>query len=116
MPTLTIHLSEETQTKDIREELLGRGSRLVAETLGKPEDYVMVACNYTALSMGGVRGNAAFVELRSIGGLDAAINRRLSQDLCTLVNETTGVPPERIYINFLDVPRTDWGWNNKTFG
>lgn len=116
MPMLTIHLSEEQQAKDVREELLGRGSRLVAETIGKPEEYVMVACGYSALSMGGERGNAAFVELRSIGGLDPDVNRHLSESLCTLIHETTGVPPARIYINFLDIPRSDWGWNNKTFG
>jgi phenylpyruvate tautomerase PptA (4-oxalocrotonate tautomerase family) len=26
------------------------------------------------------------------------------------------VPPDRIYLNFTDVPAGNWGWNGDTFG
>ena len=44
-------------------------SKTVAETIGKPEQYVMVtACQATMLTSGNT-GDAAFVDVRSIGGL-----------------------------------------------
>ncbi|MGA2180101.1 MAG: phenylpyruvate tautomerase MIF-related protein [Verrucomicrobiota bacterium] len=26
------------------------------------------------------------------------------------------MPPDRIYLNFTDVPAANWGWNGNTFG
>jgi phenylpyruvate tautomerase PptA (4-oxalocrotonate tautomerase family) len=56
------------------------------------------------------------VDLRSIGGLDDDVNRQLSQKVCRLLNETLGVPQNRIYLNFTDVPASHWGWKGVTFG
>jgi phenylpyruvate tautomerase len=56
------------------------------------------------------------VDIRSIGGLNDDVNRQLSQRIATLLNESLGVPPDRIYLNFTDVPAGSWGWNGDTFG
>jgi phenylpyruvate tautomerase len=96
--------------------LLAALSGIVAETIGKPEKYVMVTVNPAAILMSGKGGDAAFVEVRSIGGLGGNVNRQLSQKICRLLNRSLGVPSERIYLNFADVEAGNWGWDEKTFG
>jgi phenylpyruvate tautomerase len=95
--------------------LLATLSKTVAETIGKPEQYVMVTLSQAAMLMSGNQGKAAFVDVRSIGGLSGDVNRRLSQKLCKLLNDALGVPENRVYLNFTDVEASNWGWNGSTF-
>jgi phenylpyruvate tautomerase len=74
----TVVLSE-----DKRKALLASLSKTVAETIGKPEQYVMVTVGQAAMLMSGNPGHAAFVDVRSIGGLTNDVNRKLSQKVCT---------------------------------
>jgi phenylpyruvate tautomerase len=101
---------------DKRQALLASLSRTLAEVTGKPEQYVMVTANQIAMQMAGKPGDAAFVDVRGIGGLSGEVNRRLSQQLCRLLNETLGVPPNRIYLNFTEFEASNWGWQGNTFG
>jgi phenylpyruvate tautomerase PptA (4-oxalocrotonate tautomerase family) len=96
--------------------LVGSLSKLIAGTIGKPEQYVMVSISKAAMFMSGEPGEAAFVDIRSIGGLSDDVNRTLSQQVCKLLNESLGIPSERIYLNFTDVGAGNWGWNGSTFG
>ena len=102
--------------EDQRKTLLAALSKTVAETIGKPEQYVMVAVGQAAMLMSGKPGEAAFVDIRSIGGLTDDVNQKLSQKICQLLNEVLGVPPNRIYLNLTDVEASNWGWNSRTFG
>jgi phenylpyruvate tautomerase len=99
-----------------RQELLASLSRIVAETIGKPEQYVMVTMTPTSIVMSGKPGDAAFVDIRSIGGLSADVNRRLSQKVCGLLVQCLRLPQNRIYLNCTDVEAANWGWNGDTFG
>jgi phenylpyruvate tautomerase PptA (4-oxalocrotonate tautomerase family) len=101
---------------DKRQALIGSLSRIVAETIGKPEQYVMVTLSPAAMLMSGKAGDAAFVDIRSIGGLNSKVNEQLSQKVCGLLKQSLGIAPERIYINFTDVEASAWGWNGGTFG
>ena len=103
-------------TDDKRKALLASLSKIVAETIGKPEQYVMVTISPAAILMSGKPGDAALVDVRSIGGLSGDVNRRLSQKVCRLLNESLGVPQERIYLNFTKVEAGNWGWKGTTFG
>jgi phenylpyruvate tautomerase len=107
----TVALSGEKQNA-----LLVSLSKLVAETIGKPEQYVQVALSPASMLMSGKPGAAAFVDVRSIGGLSADVNRLLASKLCQCLQESLGVPSDRIYLNFTDVKPTHWGWNGNTFG
>ena len=107
----TVALSEDKQKA-----LLGSLSRTVAETIGKPEQYVMVTISQATIAMSGKPGDAAFVEIRSIGGLSSSVNRKLSQQVCILLNDYLGIPPDRVYLNFADMDAGNWGWNGSTFG
>jgi len=107
----TVALSDEK-----RKALLPALSKIVAETIGKPEDYVMVTINSSAILMAGKPGDAAFVDIRSIGGLSKDVNRQLSKKVCALLSESIGVAQNRIYLNFSDIDAGNWGWNGNTFG
>lgn len=99
-----------------RKDLLAGLSGIVANTIGKPEQYVMVIVNTSAILMSGKTGDAAFVDVRSIGGLNTNVNRQLSQKICRLLNQSLGVPPDRVYLNFTEVAASHWGWDGNTFG
>jgi phenylpyruvate tautomerase len=101
---------------DKRKTLLASLSKALAETTGKPEQYVMVTASQSAMLMAGKPGEAAFVDIRGIGGLSGDVNRQLSQKVCRLLNEALGVPAERIYLNFTEIEASNWGWNGNTFG
>ena len=103
-------------TEDQRRALLASLSKTVTETIGKPEQYVMVTASQAAMQMSGSPGDAAFVDVRSIGGLTGDVNRKLSQKVCQLLHDSLGIPPNRIYLNFTDVQASHWGWNGSMFG
>jgi phenylpyruvate tautomerase len=108
----TVALSDEK-----KKTLLGSLSKAVAGTTGKPEQYVMVSISHSAaMLMSGKAGEAAFVDIRGIGGLSGEVNRKLSQQVCKLLNESLGVAPDRVYLNFTHVDAGNWGWNGSTFG
>lgn len=95
--------------------LAARASAVVAEQLGKPERYVMVAVETTpAMLFAGSSDPLAYLELKSIG-LPESCTGDTSRALCELVSGETGIAPERIYIEFSDAERKMWGWNSSTF-
>jgi phenylpyruvate tautomerase len=102
--------------EDKRKVLLASLSKAVAETIGKPEQYVMVTAGKSAMVMSGKQGDAAFVDIRSLGGLSNDVNQKLSQQVCKLLKDSLGISPDSVYLNFTDVEAGNWGWNGSTFG
>ena len=115
MPLLRLETSV-ALPEDKRNALLASLSKAVAETIGKPEQYVMVSASPAAMLMSGKPGDGAFVDLRSIGGLSDEVNRKLSHQVCKLLKDSLGISPDRVYLNFTDVDAGNWGWNGSTFG
>jgi len=115
MPLLKLETTVAIQ-EEKRKALLAAFSKLVAHTLNKPEEYVMVTWNQAAIQMSGAGGDAAFVDVRSIGGLTGEANKKLSQHVCQLLRDSLGIPTERVYVNFTDVKGANWGWKAETFG
>ena len=68
----------------------------------------MVTASQAAMQMSGSLGDAAFVDVRSIGGLTGVVNRKLSQKVCQLLHHSLGIPPDRIDLNFTDVQASHW--------
>jgi phenylpyruvate tautomerase PptA (4-oxalocrotonate tautomerase family) len=91
-------------------------SKAVADTIGKPEQYVMVTTSQSAMLMSGTAGEAAFVDIRSVGGLNGETNHKLSQQICKLLKDSLGIAPDRVYLNFSDIEADNWAWNGSTFG
>ena len=115
MPLLKLETTV-TLSEDKRKSLLTALSKTVAGTIGKPEHYVMVTISQAAMLMSAKPGDVAFVDVRSIGGLNGDVNRKLSQQVCKLLADSLGISPDRVYLNFTDVEAGNWGWNGSTFG
>ncbi len=98
-----------------RQALLKPASETVASLLGKPERYIMIQVEAeSAMLFAGSEEPSAYMELKSIG-LPADKTEALSASLCEIISSKLEIPPARIYIEFADVERNMWGWNNTTF-
>ncbi len=115
MPLLTLSVSTEID-ESRKGTLLGQLSSMVAESLNKPEKYVMVTVEEKAMMMSGTTAPAAFVNLKSIGGISDESNKVFSEKICDLLKKELGIEQDRVYVNFSDVARGNWGWNGGTFG
>jgi phenylpyruvate tautomerase len=114
MPYLKIQANKVIDDK-ATQDVLKKASGLVARILGKPEEYVMVNLRGSSpMLFAGGSEPVAFLELRAIG-LPADKTSDLSLSLCELMESELGIPKDRIFINFVDVPAHLWGWNGETF-
>ena len=114
MPYLRIETNLELDRQQV-DTLLSSASQAMADQLGKPERYVMVEVIAGAhLMFDGNRDPAAYVELKSIG-LPESQTQPLSRFLCDFLQNQLNIAPDRVYIEFIDIPRKFWGWNGSTF-
>ena len=114
MPLLKVQTNNDVDNAQ-QDRLLGLLSALTARELGKPEQYVMVILETgTPMMFAGNDAPAMYLELKSIG-LPEQQTGALSRNLSQAVHEETGIPVERIYIEFTNAPRHLWGWNGATF-
>ncbi|KAJ8601704.1 hypothetical protein CTAYLR_003212 [Chrysophaeum taylorii] len=97
--------------------LCTRLSKAVALALGKPESYVLTSFQKVdAMSFGGDADTpAAFLYLSSLGSITPETNKDASKAIADILQDELGVPPNRYYINFLDSPRPNMGYNGGTF-
>lgn len=115
MPLVKI-LTSANVDPERRESLCASICRAVTEVTGKPERYTMVTVETGCVLLGGKAGLGAFVDVRSIGGLTADSNQKLSDRICRTLREVLAVPPDRVYINFIEIAGANWGHNGSTFG
>ena len=95
--------------------LVTKTSATVADILAKPESYVMVVVQpEQAMSFAGDTSPCALVELRSLG-LPEEKTGEMSSQLCDFLQQHTGIPSARIYIEFISPARHLWGWDRRTF-
>jgi phenylpyruvate tautomerase len=115
MPLLKLETSVALD-KEKKSSLLSSLSKIVAQDTGKPEGYVMVVIRDDAsIMMAKKECAAAFVDIRGIGGLNSFVNKKLSQNICSLLYNQIGVSPEAVYLNFTEFVPENWGFNNTTF-
>jgi phenylpyruvate tautomerase len=114
MPYLKLQTNVALETVT-RTNIMRQLSEDVAELLGKPEHYVMVAIDpQVDMLFAGNKSPAAYLELKSIG-LPEHRTPEISQRLCTTVGGNLGIDKDRIYIEFADAQRSMWGWKGTTF-
>ena len=87
-------------------------SQAVAELLNKPERVVMTSWTTAKMTMAGSDAPAAFVELRALR-LPSDDTERLSKELCDRLSLAVEIRTDRIFINFVDVQPSNWGWDGK---
>ncbi len=114
MPLIKVQTSAKIQDKaSLALEL----SKICAQIIRKPESYVQsIVEDDAVISMGGTIIDSAFVEVKSIGGLNSSVNKELSLALCKVLEEKVKIKPSSVYINFSDVAASNWGNNSTTFG
>lgn len=116
MPLLKLQTSA-TVSDETQQDLIAATSKLMAETIGKPEQYVMITLETKVpIMMAGKQGDAAFADVRSIGGLSGSINKQISQKLAAVLEEHLGIAADRVYLNFTSMTGENWGWRGGTFG
>ena len=89
-------------------------SKMVADLTGKPENYVMTMVQRdTKMTFAGSDEPCCFINVKSIGSLTPS---SMSKSLCELIASKTNINKNRIYIEFIDVKASNWGFNGSTFG
>ncbi len=89
-------------------------STMVAELTGKPENYVMTMIQRDIkMTFAGSDEPCCFIKVKSIGSLNPSL---MSKSLCELIASKTNINMNRIYIEFIDVKASNWGFNSSTFG
>ena len=113
MPFIQINTSSKTVLEN--EDLLQKDiSKLVADLTGKPENYVMTMIQLeNRMTFAGSDEPCCFMKVKSIGSLNPS---SMSRSLCELIAAKTNINKNRIYIEFIDVEATNWGYNGSTFG
>ena len=115
MPLLTLQLPAPLPPER-EQELIDNLTRTIANKTQKPENYVMVIVQYERIFMAGSPKPAVFGDVRSIGALSGEVNRKLSSEICFLLERFAQIPKERVYLNFSDIAPENWGWNGTVFG
>ena len=112
-PSLILHVS--VSLGDGKKELMKAASKAIASSLSKPESYVSV-CVYDDADIiwAGEDTPCALGILCSIGAINQENNAALTAAVSELL-KPHGVPSDRIYINFFDIPRANCGWSGRTF-
>ena len=95
--------------------LLKHLSKKVAALLQKTESYVMVSLSVDInMLFAGTDQATAYLELKSIELAEDKVPE-LSKQLCVFLEDSLAIPINRIYIEFINIPRSLWGWNGRTF-
>ncbi|MCU0566465.1 MAG: phenylpyruvate tautomerase MIF-related protein [Oculatellaceae cyanobacterium Prado106] len=117
MPLIKVQTSIASPAQSAVEDLLKRLSAGLAKHTSKPESYVMTAFEPgITMTFGGSTDPACYIEIKSVGTLNASQTQAMSQEFCAQVSAALGIPTNRTYIEFADAKGFMWGWNGTTFG
>ena len=87
---------------------------MVADLTSKPENYVMTMIQRDlTMTFAGSDEPCCFIKVKSIGSLSPS---SMSKSLCELIESKTNINMNRIYIEFVDIKASNWGFNSSTFG
>tara|TARA_Y100000991_G_scaffold104579_1_gene78776 strand:- start:184 stop:516 length:333 start_codon:yes stop_codon:yes gene_type:complete len=107
-----INISTSARVKD-KTKLLDEISILISSLTNKSKRFVMAKLEDNSSMFFEDESPCCFLQIKSIGSLNPS---EMSKHLCSFVYEKMGIPLNRIYISFEDVPPAMWGWNGTTFG
>tara|TARA_B100000989_G_scaffold289166_1_gene260654 strand:+ start:819 stop:1151 length:333 start_codon:yes stop_codon:yes gene_type:complete len=108
------YINVSTSTKvDDKKKLLEEISILISYLTNKSKRFVMVKLDDNCQMYFDDEGPSCFLEIKSIGSLNPS---EIAKPISDFVYKKMGIPIEKIYISFEDVPATFWAWNGRTFG
>ncbi len=107
-----INVSTSVKIKD-KKKLLEEISTLISSLTNKSRRFVMAKLDDNSEMFFDDETPCCFLEIKSIGSLNPS---EMSKPISNFVFEKIGIPIDKIYISFEDVPASMWAWNGKTFG
>ena len=110
MPYINVSTSAKVNGKD---KFLEEISILISSLTNKSRSFVMAKIDDNCQMYFDDETPTCFLEIKSIGSLDPS---EMAKPISNFVYEKMGIPIDRIYISFEDVPASLWGWNGRTFG
>ena len=110
MPYINVSTSAKIEDK---KKLLEEISIFVASLTNKSKKFVMAKLDDNSEMYFNDESPCCFLEIRSIGSINP---REMAKPLSNFLYEKIGIPIDKIYISFEDVPASMWAWNGKTFG
>ena len=110
MPYINVSTSAKIEDK---QKLLEEISILVSSLTNKSRRFVMAKLEDNLEMYFNDESPCCFLEIKSIGSLNPS---EMANPICKFVNEKMGIPLDKIYISFEDVPSSMWAWNGRTFG
>jgi len=110
MPYINVSTSVNVEDK---KKLIEEISILVSSLTKKSKRFVMTKLNDNSEMYFEDESPCCFLEIRSIGSLNPS---EMAKPISNFVYEKIGIPIDKIYISFEDVPASMWAWNGRTFG
>jgi len=110
MPYINISTSAKIEDK---KKILDEISILVSSLTNKSKRFVMAKLEVDSEMYFEDESPCCFIEIKSIGSLNPS---QMSGQISNFVYEKMGIPIDKIYISFEDVPASMWAWNGRTFG
>ena len=110
MPYINFATSVKIENK---KKLLEEISILISSLTNKSRRFVMVKFDDNSVMYFNDQSPCCFLEIRSIGSLNPS---EMAKPISDFITEKIGIPTDKIYISFCDVPPSMWSWNGRTFG
>ena len=110
MPYINISTSAKIEDK---KKLLEEISVLISSLTNKSKRFVMAKLDDNSMIYFDDQSPCCFLEIKSIGSLKPS---EMAKPISDFIYAKMGIPLDKIYISFDDVPATLWAWNGKTFG
>ena len=110
MPYINVSTSAKIEDK---KKLLAEISILVSSLTNKSKRFVMAKLEDNLEMYFDDESLCCHVEIKSIGSLSPS---EMAKPICNFIYEKIGIPLDKIYISFEDVPASMWAWNGRTFG
>ena len=110
MPYINLSTSAKVENK---EKLLEEISILMSSLTSKSKRFVMAKIDDNCSMYFDDESPSCFLEIKSIGSINPS---EMAKPISDFIYEKMGIPKDRIYISFEDVPASLWAWNGKTFG
>ena len=110
MPYINVSTSAKVEDKG---KLLEELAILISSLTKKSRSFVMTKIDDNCQMYFDDERPSCFLEIKSIGSLNPS---EMAKSISDFVYEKMGIPIDRIYISFEDVPASLWAWNGRTFG
>ena len=110
MPYISVSTSAIIEDK---KKLLEEISILISSLTNKPKRFVMARLDDDSKMYFEDQSPCCFLEIKSIGSLNPS---EMAKPISVFINEKMGIPIDKIYVSFEDVPASMWAWNGRTFG